>query len=44
MYGSKNILTNNTLVKHDGILVVVTLPRHVGNQQVLTKCKLTVLG
>ena len=44
MYGSKNILTYNTLVKHDGILVVVTLPRHVGNQQVLTQCQLSVFG
>ena len=30
--------------EYDSILIVVTLPRHVGNQQVLTQGKFTVLG
>ena len=31
-------------VDNDGILVVVTLPRHEGNQEVLTDSQLTTLG
>ena len=41
---SKDILTDDALVKHDGILIVVTLPRHVSHQEVTTQCQLTILG
>ena len=44
MDGGQDIFTDDALVEHNGILVVITLPRHVGNQQVLTQCQLTVLG
>ena len=39
----KDILTHHTLVEHDGILIVVTLPRHVSHEQVTTECQLAVL-
>ena len=44
MHRGEHILAYDTLVQHDGILVVVTLPRHVGNQQVAAQCQLTILS
>ena len=44
MYTCENIFTHHTLVEHDSILIVVTLPRHVSNEQVLTQCQFSVLG
>ena len=38
----QDVLTNHTLVQHDGILVVVTLPRHVGHEQVATQGQFAV--
>ena len=42
--GSENIITNETFVEHDGVLVVVTLPRHVGHEKVATESELTIFG
>ena len=39
----QDVLTNDTLVEHDGILIVITLPRHIGYQQVAAQCELTIL-
>ena len=39
----KNILTDHTLRDYDGILIVVTLPRHVSDKEVASKCELTIL-
>ena len=44
MNAGQDILTNNTLVQYDSILIVITLPRHVCNQKVLTQSQLTSLG
>ena len=44
MYRGEHVLTDNTLVEHDSILIVVTLPRHVSHEQVTTQCQLTVLS
>ena len=44
MHTGQNVLTNNTLVQYNSILIVVTLPRHVSNKQVLAKCQLACLG
>ena len=44
MDGSQDIFTDNTFVQHDGILIVISFPRHVSHQQVLTQSQLTVLG
>ena len=44
MYGGKNILLDHTLVEHDGVLIVVTLPRHEGNLEVATQGEFTILG
>ena len=43
MDGGQDILTDDTLIEHDGILIVVTLPWHVGNEQVTTQGELTIL-
>ena len=40
----QDILANDTLVEHDSILIVVTLPRHVCHKQVTTQCELTILS
>jgi hypothetical protein len=37
MNRGQQIFAYDTLVEHDGILIVVTLPRHVSNQEVTTK-------
>ena len=44
MNRSQNILADNTLVEHDSILVVVTLPRHICHKEVTTQSKFTVLS
>ena len=40
----KDVLTYDTLVEHDGILIVITLPRHICHEQVTSKCQLSILG
>ena len=44
MNRGEDIVANNALREHDSILVVVTLPRHVGNEEVTTQSELTILG
>ena len=44
MYGSQKVFANHTFVQYDSVLIVVSLPRHVGNQQVLTQSKLALFG
>ena len=44
MYGSEHIPLHHLLGEHDGILVVVTLPRHERNLEVPSESKLAVLG
>ena len=41
MNWSQYIFTNHTFVQYDSILIVVTFPRHVSNQQVFTQSQLT---
>ena len=38
---SKDVLTHHTLVEHDSVLIVVTLPRHVCHLEVATDSKFT---
>ena len=40
----EDIFTNHALVQHDGVLVVVTLPRHEGHFEVAAQSQLAVLG
>ena len=40
----KEVLTNHTLVQHDSILIVITLPRHVSHLHVTSQSKLAFLG
>ena len=44
MNRSKDIITYNTLIQYDSILIVVTLPRHVSHEEVTAKSQLTVFG
>ena len=44
MDAGEDILAHHTFVEHNGVLIIVTLPGHVGNQQVLAQCQLAVLG
>ena len=44
VYGSQKVFAHHAFVQHDGILIVVSLPRHVCHQQVLTQSKLALLG
>ena len=44
MNRSQDILTDDALVQHDGILIVITLPRHISHKQVTTQSQLTILG
>ena len=39
----QDVLTNDTLVQHDSILIVVTLPRHISHEQVAAQGQLTIL-
>ena len=41
---SQQIFTNHTFVQYDGILIVITFPRHISNKQILTQCQFTVLS
>ena len=40
----EDILGNHALVEHDGVLVVVTLPRHVSHLEVAAEGELAILG
>ena len=42
MHRSQDVLTDYTLIQHNGILVVVTFPRHVSHQQVLAQCQFAI--
>ena len=44
MNRGKHVVAYQTLGEHDGILVVVTLPRHVSHEQVATQGKLAILS
>ena len=44
VYRGQKVLTNHTFIQYDSILIVIALPRHVSNQQVLTQCKFSVFG
>ncbi len=44
VYRGKDIVADYALVEHDGVLVVVTLPRHERNLEVAAQCELAVLG
>ena len=44
MNGCQHIVANHTLRDDDSILIVVTLPRHVSNQQVTTQSQLTIFS
>ena len=39
----QDVVLHQALGKNDGVFVVVTLPRHVGHEQVLAQCQLTVV-
>ena len=43
MNGSKHVVTNDTLIQHDSILIVVTLPWHVSYKEVTSECQLSIL-
>ena len=40
----KDVLANNTLVEHDGVLIVVSLPWHISHEEVAAKSQLSILG
>ena len=42
MYRSQNVFAYYAFVQYDSILIVVTLPRHVSYQQVLTQCQFAI--
>ena len=39
----QQVLSNDPFVQHNGILVVISLPRHISNQKVLTQRQFTIL-
>ena len=41
---SQQVFAYHTFVQYDSILIVVTFPRHVSNQQVLTQCQFTLFS
>ena len=41
---SQHVIAHDALVEHNSILVVVTLPWHIGNKKVAAKCQLAILG
>ena len=43
MHRSQDILAHHALVEHDGVLIVVALPWHVGHEQIAAQSKLAVL-
>ena len=44
MNRSQDIFTDNALVKHDSILIVVSFPRHIGHKEVTAQSQFTILG
>ena len=44
MHRSEDILTDHTLVEHDGVLIVVTFPGHECNLEIATEREFTFLG
>ena len=44
MDGGKHVVAHQALAQHNGILIIVSLPRHVSHQQVTTKSQLSILG
>ena len=44
MNRSKNVFTNDTLVQHDSILVVISFPRHECDFEVTSQSQLAILG
>ena len=44
MNRGEKVLANYALTEHDGVLIVVTLPRHVCHEEVASECKLTATG
>ena len=44
MYGSEDVPAYHLFGKHDGVLVVVSLPRHEGNLEVASESEFAVLG
>ena len=44
MNRGQDILGHHTLVEHNGVLVVVTFPRHVSHLKVASKGKFAVFG
>ncbi len=44
MHRCEDILTHHTLIEHDGVLIVVTLPGHERNLEVTAEGELTLLG
>ena len=39
----KNVFAYHTFVQHDGVLIIVSLPRHICHQKVLTQSQFSVL-
>ena len=44
MHTGEDILAHEALGEHDGVLIVVSLPRHVGHKQVASQRQFTVLS
>ena len=44
MHRGENVFANHALVEHDGVLIVVTLPRHVSYEKVTSQSQLSVLS
>ena len=40
----QDIFTDYALIQHDGVLIVVTLPRHISHEEVTTQSQFTVFG
>ena len=41
---SQQVFAYHTFIQYDGILIIVTLPRHISYQQVLTQCQFTLFS
>ena len=44
MDGSQDILLDHTLVEHDGVLIVITLPGHEGDLKVASEGEFSFFG
>ena len=44
VYWSQQVFTNHTFIQHDSILVIITFPRHVSNQQILTQSEFSIFS